>query len=135
MNRYSNLGGKPDPKTPSNKPQEPDSELSNNLPPPGPTDQPAKSDITISRYQDIVSGDMVAIIRAAVILTGQASTNYRLTNIEKGRLEEVVWEFKKQGIRTTENEIVRIAINYLLNNHKKDGKDSLLAVTLNLLHR
>lgn len=135
MSRYARMQGKDEPGKDTNNPptlpvaEEPEKQDTSGV------TTPIHHDTVTPQRHEISSGDMVSMIRAAVIQTGQASTNHRLTNVEKERIEDVVWEFKKNGIRTTENEIVRIALNYILNHHDQEGKNSLLAITLNLLHR
>ena len=42
--------------------------------------------------------------------------------------------YKGQGIRTSENEITRIAINYLVENYKQDGENSILARVIERLN-
>jgi hypothetical protein len=77
---------------------------------------------------------MIASIRKVVRQQGQHVSFTRLTPEEKQQLAEIVFAYKRQGIRTSENEINRIAINYLLADYQARGKDSLLALVLAALY-
>jgi len=57
----------------------------------------------------------------------------RLTAEEKGQLADVVYTYKRQGRKTTENEVSRIAVNYLLEDYKANGNTSVLARVLEAL--
>ncbi len=51
----------------------------------------------------------------------------RLTAEEKARLADIVYTYKRQGKKTTENEINRIAVNYMVHDYKANGERSVLA--------
>jgi hypothetical protein len=51
----------------------------------------------------------------------------RLTPEEKGHLADLVYTYKRQGIKTSENEINRIAVNYILSDYVENGAESVLA--------
>jgi hypothetical protein len=93
---------------------------------------------TISRYHDInndiVLGKPTELIRRAVKQVGKETTNYRLTSEEKDAVADLVYAFKKRGIRTSENEIVRIAINNLMNDYQENGDNSVLVTVLTSLN-
>jgi hypothetical protein len=72
----------------------------------------------------------VEAIRKTVKTLGREVSFVRLTPEEKGALAEVVYAYKRQGIKTTENEINRIAINALLADYHARGEASLLARVL-----
>jgi hypothetical protein len=50
-----------------------------------------------------------------------------LTPQEKQQLADVVYTYKRQGRRTSENEIGRIAINFLMADYRANGGNSMLA--------
>ena len=75
----------------------------------------------------------VEAIRKTVKTLGREVSFVRLTPEEKGALAEVVYAYKRQGIKTTENEINRIAINALLADYHANGETSLLARVLSAL--
>ncbi len=76
---------------------------------------------------------MFEIIRRAVRRQGKEVTYVRLTQDEKDQLADLIYTYKRLGIRTSETEISRIAINYLLQDYQANGKTSILACMLDLL--
>jgi hypothetical protein len=77
---------------------------------------------------------MLADIRKAVKQMGKEVSFVRLTVEEKQRLADIVYSFKRQGTKTSENELLRIALNFLLNDYEHYGKESILVKTLEALH-
>jgi len=75
------------------------------------------------------AGDVEAI-RRVVKAPGREVSFVRLTPVEKEELAEVVYTFKRRGVKTTENEINRIAINALLADYRTNGERSTLARVL-----
>ena len=69
-------------------------------------------------------------IRKAVKQLGKETTFCRFTQDEKNGLGDIVYTYKRNGIRTSENEIVRIAVNWLIENYRTDGPNSVLAQVL-----
>ena len=69
-------------------------------------------------------------IRQVVKAPGREVSFVRLSPEEKGRLSDVVYTYKRQGIKTTENEVSRIAINALLADYRANGEQSTLAKVL-----
>lgn len=77
--------------------------------------------------------DMVRRIRGCVHCIGKETATYRFTRDEKAGLMEIVYEQGKVGIRTSENEMVRIGLNWLLQNHHMQGEGSMLSLVLEAL--
>jgi hypothetical protein len=81
--------------------------------------------------QDITSSpadvDVIEAIRQIVKIPGREVSYVRLTPEEKARLSDAIYTFKRQGQKTTETEINRIALNYLLNDYFQHGEQSVLA--------
>ena len=77
--------------------------------------------------------EWIEATRKVVKTTGKEVAFTRLTAQEKGRLADVVYDFRRQGIKTTENEVLRIAINYLLQDFAAYGKKSLLQKVITAL--
>lgn len=73
---------------------------------------------------------VVETIRKTVKLSGKEVSFVRLTPREKGDLIDIVYAFKRQGYRTSETEINRIAVNYILLDYEANGEDSILAKVL-----
>ena len=74
-------------------------------------------------HQDVV----IESLRKAVKPLGDRVSYVRLTDAEKDRLQEVVTTLSQQGLKTTENEVSRIAIAYLLTDHDRNGRNSIVA--------
>src|SRR3989304_2278213 len=75
-----------------------------------------------SRYHD----SKIEEIRGTVKRTGKEFFSLRLTAEEKRQLADIAYTFKRQGIRTSENEIARIGLNLLLGDYRDSGKESVL---------
>lgn len=79
--------------------------------------------------------DVIEHIRQAVKQTGKEAGTYRITREEKKALLEICYSFRFVGIRTSENEIARIALNYLLHDHKSNKKNSILHRVIEAIHQ
>lgn len=69
-------------------------------------------------------------IRKVVKVPGREVSFVRLSPEEKARVADIVYTYKRQGQKTTENEINRIALNYLLHDYQEHGERSVLARVL-----
>ena len=85
---------------------------------------------TLASPQAIASVETIEAIRKVVKAPGREVSFVRLTPEEKTRLGDLVYTFKRQGQKTTENEINRIALNYLLHDFQEHGERSVLARVL-----
>ncbi len=74
-----------------------------------------------------VSDETIDTIRRAVKVAGKEVSFVRLTAEEKAQLADIVYTYKRQGKKTTENEINRIAVNYMIEDYKANGERSVLA--------
>lgn len=81
------------------------------------------------------SADTLETVRRRVRALGKEAATYRFTQDEKRTLAEIVYAYKGQGIRTSENEITRIALNYLIEEYQQNRATSILAQVLALLNR
>ena len=81
---------------------------------------------TQASYRD----ELTEAIRRVVKHTGREVSFVRLSAEEKGRLADIVYTYKRQSVRTSENEINRIAINLLLEDYDANGETSVLARVL-----
>ena len=77
---------------------------------------------------------LIETIRKTVKQIGKETTFLRLTSEEKQQLREIDYTYKHQGIRTSENEISRIGLNFLLENYKAHGEAGILARVLAALN-
>ncbi len=74
--------------------------------------------------------EAVAAIRKVVKAPGREVSFVRLSPQEKGQLADIVYTYKRQGQKTSENEINRIALNFLLADYHAHGEQSMLARVL-----
>lgn len=99
-------------------------------------------DTVISRHHDTAEEskqpaaepDMLEVVRKAVKVFGKEAATHRFTHEEKGQITEIIFKYSQQGIRTSENEITRIAVNYLIEDFKRRKPNSVLGKLLNLLN-
>ena len=53
---------------------------------------------------------------------------------EKEAIVDIVYKSRRQGTRTTENEVARIAMNFIVADYRQNGEKSLLARVLDALN-
>lgn len=86
-----------------------------------------------------MSDDTVAAsletMRKAVKQIGKEAATHRFTTQEKNVLADIVYTYTRQGYRTSENEITRIAVNWLILDYQERGEQSVLARMLEALHK
>jgi hypothetical protein len=85
---------------------------------------------TLARKQD----SMIETIRKTVKSLGTKVSFTRVTPEEKARLADIIYTYKRQGVKTSENEINRIAMNFLIEDFHKNGKESVLAQVIEVLN-
>ena len=82
--------------------------------------------------------DIVETIRKTVKQVGKETLFVRLTPNEKRQIASVVYAFNEmyrgEGRKTSENEIGRISVNFLLEDYKANGEQSILAKVLAALN-
>ena len=69
---------------------------------------------------------VLAKISKAVREIGKEVSYTRLTQEEKRRLLDIIYTFKSTGVKTTENELMRIALNFLLEDYDLQKEGSIL---------
>jgi hypothetical protein len=74
------------------------------------------------------------MVRKSVKQIGKEAATHRFTLEEKNELADIEYTYKRQGIRTSENEITRIAINYFIEDYRQNGEQSILAKILKRLN-
>ena len=82
-----------------------------------------KHTVVTPRYHD----SMTATIAKSVRETGKEVCTYRLTQKEKTSLVEIIYHFRMRNCRLSENEIARIAINFLIEDFRADKEDCKLS--------
>ncbi len=74
------------------------------------------------------------VIHKTLKLIGKEVLYVRLTQEEKNQVTDIEYTYQRQGIKTSGNEIGRIALNFLLADYKANGEQSILAKMLAELH-
>jgi hypothetical protein len=73
-----------------------------------------KVDVASSIKRDLYDEELLGKVVAQVKLVGTVAATYRFTQEEKSRLGMAVFNLLSGGVRVSENELVRIALNFLL---------------------
>lgn len=95
---------------------------------------PSNHDTMQPSLPDEQHAEMLEAVRAAVKTLGKEAATYRFTLAEKKALADVVYTYKRSGTRTSENELTRIAVNWLLDEYRRNGQTSVLASVLERLN-
>lgn len=74
--------------------------------------------------------DYVETIRLALKEVGKETTSYRLHEKEKEALDEMLYQLKRRKLKSNENEVMRIAINFILGDYQANGDQSILVRAL-----
>jgi hypothetical protein len=78
--------------------------------------------------------ELVEIIRKTVKRVGKEVFFIRLTPEEKSQLGDIIYVYKRQGIKTSENEIGRIGLGLLIADYQANGEASVLALVIEALN-
>jgi hypothetical protein len=109
------------------------------------TEQP-KRDTSTPRYHDTMipinqdttiplnEEDIIERVRRSVKRIGKEAATHRCTLEERQALDDIEYQYKRLGIRTSGNEITRIAVNYIVEDYQKNGENSVLAEVLKKLN-
>ncbi len=84
---------------------------------------PSKHGTVIPRHHDT---ETIEVIRKSLKVFGKEAATHRFTIEEKQTIAEIIFTLRQNKIRTSENEIARIAINWLMLDYKKSKEDSIL---------
>ena len=87
-------------------------------------------DTVTPRYHDTT----IETVRQAVKVIGKEAATHRFTTAEKEAIAAIVYVVKQRGIRTSENEIARIAVNFILRDYEARKEQSLLVKVLQALN-
>lgn len=119
---------------------------SQDTPPPSLPLKPDEKESVVSRYHGgmvsrneetnvfVSESTVITMVRKAVKEFGKEAATHRFTQAEKQAIAELVYTYRQQGIRTSENEIARIAINYLFYDHQRNKQSSILHKALQSLN-
>ena len=99
---------------------------------------PSNHDTTVSRYQDTttprIHGVLIDLVRKAVKEFGKEAATHRFTEAEKKEIGDLIYTYKNRGIKTSENEITRVAVNFIVEDYKENGENSVLHKILEALN-
>lgn len=101
------------------------------------TTRPRNHDTVIPRDHDttiVNQNDPLEEVRKAVKQVGKEAATQRLTLEEKQALADIEYSYKRQGIKTSGNEIMRIATNYIIRDYRLNGENSILAQIIKRLN-
>ena len=97
-----------------------------------------KHDTVIPRYHDTMTprynDTIIELVRRGVKDFGKEAATHRFTLLEKKALADIIYTYKSRGVKTSENEITRIAVNFLVEDFRENGETSVLAKTLKVLN-
>ena len=82
------------------------------------------------RYHDTI----IELVRRGVKDFGKEAATHRFTLDEKKAIADIIYTYKSRGVRTSENEIARIAVNFLVEDFKENGEASVLDKVLKALN-
>ena len=103
-----------------------------------PTKPPRNHDTTTPSNHDTkpswVETVNIEFIRKTVKEVGKEAATHRFTIAEKRAVKKIVFDYENNGLLTSENEITRIAVNFILDDHHQNGKNSLLHKVLQALN-
>ena len=95
-------------------------------------------DTVIPRYHDTMTprynDTIIELVRRGVKDFGKEAATHRFTLLEKKALADIIYTYKSRGVKTSENEITRIAVNFLVEDFRDNGETSVLAKTLKALN-
>ena len=94
------------------------------------TTTPRNHDATVPRYHDTT----IEAIRKIVKEFGKEAATHRFTAREKQAIAQIVYAYKGKGVRTSENQIARIAINWLIADFHENREHSVLELVLRALN-
>jgi hypothetical protein len=84
--------------------------------------------------QASIHGVSIDIVRKAVKEFGKEAATHRFTEAEKKEIADLIYTYKNQGILTSENQITRIAVNFIIGDYKENGQNSVLHKILEALN-
>ena len=88
----------------------------------------------IATPEPVYEDNILEAVRKAVKQLGKEPATQRLTLEEKKALKSIEFTYGQQGINTSGNEIIRIAMNYALKDYQRNGENSILAKVIKRLN-
>lgn len=97
------------------------------------TTTPRDHETVVPRHHGTTVPSMVESIRKAVKQVGKEAATHRFTPEEKQAIADIIYTYRRQGFDTSENEIARIALNWLVWDYQENGQHSILTQILSVL--
>jgi len=94
------------------------------------TATPRNHDTMVSRYHSTI----IELVRKAVKELGKEAATHRFTLEEKRAIADIIYSYKNLSIKTSENEVTRIAVNFIIRDYMENGENSILDKTLKALN-
>ena len=91
---------------------------------------PRYHDTTVPRIHDT----MTELVRKAVKEFGKEAATHRFTQAEKRAVADIIYTYKNNGIQTSENQIARISVNFIIEDYRENGEQSILHKILEVLN-
>ena len=95
------------------------------------TKKPSNRDTMQPRNHDTI----IELVRKSVKELGKEAATHRFTLEEKKELADIIYSYKNRSVRTSENEVTRIAVNFIIIDFKENGENSILDKTLKALNQ
>jgi hypothetical protein len=92
--------------------------------------KPRNHDAVVPRYHDTT----IESVRRAVKEFGKEAATHRFTVEEKRAIADVIYAYRGLGIKTSENQVARIAVNFIINDYRENGENSVLDKALRALN-
>ncbi len=81
-----------------------------------------------------VHGVAIELVRKAVKEFGKEAATHRFTADEKKEIADLIYTYRSRGVKTSENEIARIAINFIIEDYRENGENGILHKILEALN-
>lgn len=114
------------------------------LPPIRPSAKPAYQDNStdvVQQVREMEEGqtryetDILDSVRREVSKTGSIPSLYRLNRSEKSRLAQLTFQLKSEGYKVSDTDIVRIALNYVLEDEEATATGGIVRRIIQRLKR
>jgi hypothetical protein len=94
------------------------------------TTPPRNHETMPPRYHEAI----IQEVRKAVREFGKEAATHRFTVAEKKAVADILYTYRQRGLKTSENEVTRIAVNFILRDYEENGENSVLDRALRALN-
>lgn len=117
---------KADPETPRVRESKPASNLTS-LPARKQASKRASALAVASEGSSAEEAEIIEVVRRTVKTTGKEVGYVRMTPAEKRALKDIAYAYSRQEKRTSDTELIRIAMNCAIEDYRRRGEASMLA--------